>query len=103
MCTRDMEPLRDSKYAEECCTALAEAAESPTDVYTVHLARLHGLADRVARTLRQDDFHTAHTLTSAPVGGCVKSLESELQQLKSMFPDGAHQNSRLPNYLPFHD
>ena len=98
-----MEPLRYSRYADECCTTLAEAVESPTDVYAVHLARLHGLADRVARTLRHDDFQTAHTLTSAPVGACVESLESELQQLKGMFRGGAHQNSRLANYLLFAD
>ncbi|OQV08214.1 Fungal specific transcription factor domain-containing protein [Cladophialophora immunda] len=92
MCKRDVEPIRYSRYADECCRAISEAAEYPTDVYVVHLARLHGMAGRISCIRTQEDWHVNPVSTSAPIGACVKSLESELLQLRNSFPQLSHQN-----------
>lgn len=95
MFKRDMEPIRYSRYVNECCRIISEAVKYPTDVYVVHLARLHGLADKITCTLSHDDCHMIPALTSAPISACVKMLESELLQIKSLFPEEAHQNCKL--------
>jgi len=95
MCVRDIDPIRYSTYVDECCRAISEAAEYPTDIYVVHLTHLHGLADRITRTLISDEWHMTPAFTSAPIGACVKSFESELRQVRSSLPEGAHQNGKL--------
>ena len=86
MCARDMDAMRYTSYTDECCRTITEAAEYPSDGYLVHLVRLHRVGDRISRVLSADDFDPVPAL-SAPIGMCVRSLESELQQLKdSQFP-----------------
>ncbi len=81
MCARDIYPIRYSKYVDECCRAISEAAEYPTDIYVVHLTRLHGVAFKIMNTFTFDECHITPTFTSAPIGACVNSFESELEQL----------------------
>ena len=95
MCTRDMEHIRCSRYVDECCQIISEAAEYPTDVYAVHIARFHGLADMIMSSLHYEDDHATPALNSAPIGACVKSLESELLQLKGTLLNSASQNGKL--------
>ncbi len=40
-CFRRLDPMRWTQHLEDCCTALLTAAEYPSDVYAVHLVRLH--------------------------------------------------------------
>ena len=94
MCVRDIDPIRYSKYVDDCCRVISEAAEYPTDIYVVHLTRLHGLANRITGTLFHDDCNVTTGFASAPIVACVKSLESELLQLRNSLPGGAHQNSK---------
>ncbi len=95
MCVRDIYPIRHSKYVDECCQAISAAAEYPTDTYVVHLTRLHGMADRISRSLTQDVWHGTPASGSAPLGACVKSLESELLQMRSSLLEGGRQNGKL--------
>jgi hypothetical protein len=94
MCVRDIYPIQHSRYVEECCQAISAAAEHPTDNYVVHLTRLHGLADRISRSLNQDSGHGTPASGPAPLGACVKLLESELQQLRSLLLEGERQNGK---------
>ena len=94
MCIRDIEPIRYSRYVDECCYILIEAAEFPTDTSVCHLTRLHGLAYRIAHTFTRDDYHMTPDFTSAPTGACVKAFEADLLQLKSSFPEEVHNNGR---------
>lgn len=96
MCKRDVEPVRYSKYADECCHAISQAAEYPTDTYVVHLARLHAMADRISCTLTHKDWQVTPNFTSVPIGACVESLEVELVQLRNSFPEQPQQNSKPP-------
>jgi hypothetical protein len=48
MCIRDLEPLRHSKYVDDCCSILLQAAEFTTDVDLVQLTRIHGAARQIA-------------------------------------------------------
>ena len=94
MCVRDIDPIRNSKYVDDCCHAISEASEYATDVDVIHLTRLHSLANRITGTLFHDDWHETSGFTSAPIGACVKSLESELLQLNDSLSVGAHQNGK---------
>ena len=95
MCARNIEPVRYSRYVDECCQVISQAAQYPTDAFVVHLTRLHGVADKTVRTLCPGEWHMSAGFASAPIGACVKILESELLQLKATIPDGNNQNSRL--------
>lgn len=95
MCIRDMYPIQYSKYVDECCQAIFSAAEYATDIDVVHLTRFHGIADRIARSLSPGTWHMTPALGSAPLGACVKSLESELQQQKTSWSAGNRQNGEL--------
>ena len=92
MCIRDIEPIRYSRYVDECCCILTEAAEFPTDTSVGHLTRIHGQAYNIAQTFTRDGYHMTPALASAPTGACVKALEADLLRLKSSFPEGAHHN-----------
>lgn len=94
MCIRDIEPLRYSRYADECCRILSEAAEYQTDTAVVHLTRLHGLADWIARAFPQNDHHMTPDFTSSPTFACVKTLEADLLRMESSFPEGTPHNGR---------
>ncbi|ETI19838.1 hypothetical protein G647_08852 [Cladophialophora carrionii CBS 160.54] len=81
MTARDFEPVRYTKYTEECCQLLSEEAEYPTDTYLVHVVRLLYLGDKVNRTFNQQEWDPSPTI-SVPVGAAVKSMEAELLKLK---------------------
>ena len=99
MCKRDIEPIRWSHYADECCNAILEAAEFPTDINVVHLSRLHALGDKIARNLTSDEDESTAAFNSAPVSSIIKILESELVKLKHSFSEEAHQTSKSTPYL----
>ena len=94
MCIRDIEPIRYSRYVDDCCSILLEAAEFPTDVSAVQLARIHGLAYKIARTFSHEKDHNIADFTAGPIGAGVRASEADLLQLKSSFPKGFHHNGR---------
>lgn len=85
MSARDLDPIKYTKYADESCRILAEAAEYPTDILVVQLSKLHCISEKISRTLAIDAWDTS-TKVSAPIAFCVNALESELQQFKSAVP-----------------
>ncbi len=90
MCARDIEPVKHTKYVDDCCRAIEEAAEYPSDDYLVQLIRIYCVADKIRRTLGQDEWDWSGGI-STPVGACVKSLEGELQSLRtSLTVDGPY-------------
>ncbi|KAJ9260815.1 transcriptional regulator family: Fungal Specific TF [Paecilomyces variotii] len=82
---RNIDSLRYTKYTEECCQLVAEAAEYPTDTLLIQLMRVHRLADKIKLSLSLDELEVQLGV-SAPIGAYVRSLESELVQLKHTFP-----------------
>ncbi|OCT49937.1 putative trna processing endoribonuclease protein [Cladophialophora carrionii] len=97
MTARDFEPVRYTRYTEECCQLLSEAAEYPTDTYLVHVVRLLYLGDKVNRTFNQQEWDPSPTI-SVPVGAAVKSMEAELLKLKPsvlLLPPDTLQNVLL--------
>ena len=90
---RDYEPIRYTKYAEECCQLLLEAAEYPTDVHLIQLVKLLYMGDKINRTLNPQDFDPSSNI-SMPVGAAVKSLEAEVHQLKPLVSPDSLQNGK---------
>ena len=79
-----MEPLRFTKYSNECCDTVQEASEFPTDAYLVQLVRVMHLADRMNRTISVNEFETPAVL-SAPLGLSIRWYQAEIQKLKESF------------------
>lgn len=95
MCIRDIEPIRYSRYIDECCSILVETAEFPTDISVGHLTRLHGLAQKIAHTFTVDELRMPLELTAAPAGACVKALEADLLRLQDSFSDRFHHDGKV--------
>jgi hypothetical protein len=81
-CVKDMEPLRFTKYTNDCCQILQEAQESPTDDFVVHLVRLMHLADKINRTFSVLD-NDSSAILSAPLGMSIKWHQAEIQRLRA--------------------
>ncbi|KIX07799.1 uncharacterized protein Z518_02453 [Rhinocladiella mackenziei CBS 650.93] len=94
ICARDIETVRYSKYAEECCHILGETAEYSSDQYLVQLIRLYCLGEKINRTLNHDEIDTSSGL-STPIGACVKLFEVELRRLKASLPLDMPQSSKF--------
>lgn len=93
MCARDIEPIKQSKYVMECCQVLLEDMQYPSDIAAVHLVRLHGVAGRISQGLFTDGWNHPLGFNSAPIGACVKGLESDLMQLKISPAEGIIEHS----------
>jgi hypothetical protein len=95
ICAKDIEPVKYTKYVDECCRVIEEANEYPGDVYLVQLVRIQCLADKIRRTLGQDEWDWSGGI-STPIGACVKSLEGELQSLRaSLTLDGPYTGTSI--------
>ena len=84
-----MEPIKYSAYAEECCRVLEQANEYPHDQHLVNLMRVMRMIGRIRSTLDPEEFELSTGMT-APVGACVKSLATELEELKTTLPSGTY-------------
>lgn len=89
MSSRDIDPVRFSSYADECCRVLEETAEHPSDKQLVQMVQIIRMAIKISRTLTQEEWDLSAGI-SAPIGACVKSLEADLHRLKSCLADGSH-------------
>ena len=89
-----MEPIRYSKYIDDSCCILSEAAESTSDVVTVHLTRLHGLAQKITQTFSPDGHLMNLNFAAAPAGAFVKALQMDLLQLHESLPASFRHSSR---------
>ncbi|KIW40336.1 uncharacterized protein PV06_07543 [Exophiala oligosperma] len=86
MTTREIEPIRFSAYAEECCQLLEEERKYASDVFLVHLVRIARMSGRITRTLSPDDWSTSSTISAPPIGAYVTALQAELRSIKSSLP-----------------
>lgn len=82
MCARDIEPMRYSKHVMECCQELLDHLQYPSDTAAVHLVRLHGVAGKISQNLDSEEWDQPLGFSSAPIGACVKAIESELLKVK---------------------
>jgi hypothetical protein len=78
---KELEGIRFTKYADNCCRVLEQAAEYPSDSYLVRLVRLQQQADRIGRILYTDDLEGT-TSTSASTSLAISSLEREIAELE---------------------
>ncbi|KAJ5898767.1 hypothetical protein N7495_003511 [Penicillium taxi] len=77
-------PIRFTKYSQECCQKIQEAAEFPTDSYLVQLVRVMRLTDKIQHTVSVDELDSPAIL-SAPFGLAINWHQAELQELKGAF------------------
>ncbi|KAJ5809706.1 uncharacterized protein N7503_001924 [Penicillium pulvis] len=94
ICVREMEPVRFTKYTDECCEELTKAMEFPTDAYLVQLIRVVHLGDKVHRTTPIKELGPS-AVVSTPLGLIVRGHQAELQQLKTSFSCESPQSGIL--------
>ncbi|EXJ93982.1 hypothetical protein A1O1_02375 [Capronia coronata CBS 617.96] len=82
---REMDPIKYSMYADECCRVLEQANEYPSDQHLVIMIRIMGMVGKIRGTLNPEDW-AASTGMSAPLGACVRSFEAELEQIRTKLP-----------------
>lgn len=78
---KELEGIRFTEYAGNCCRVLEEAGEHPSDSYLVRLVRLQQQADRIGRILYTEDLE-GFTRTSASMSLAISSLEKEVAELE---------------------
>ncbi|KAJ5086911.1 hypothetical protein NUU61_008218 [Penicillium alfredii] len=83
-CVKDQEPVRFTKYIDDCCQILQHASEYATDAYLVHLIRVVHLADRVYHMTSYQGSGSSVALTP-PLGLSMHWFQAELQRLKGSF------------------
>ncbi|KEF58238.1 uncharacterized protein A1O9_06164 [Exophiala aquamarina CBS 119918] len=91
ICARDIERIRYTKYADECCRSIAEAAETPTDLYLLELIKICRLSEKINQTVGPENWDMPSGLSS-PVGASVTALHGELQSLKATIPPTLLEN-----------
>ncbi|CAG7916245.1 unnamed protein product [Penicillium olsonii] len=94
-CVKDLGPIiRFTKYTEECCKVLEQAAENPVDAHLVQLVRVMNLAERIHCTLYRTDLHSS-PVSSPPIGLSIRWLEAELKELKARMTGDPSQSAIL--------
>ena len=69
-----------TSYVEDCCTAIEQRHELPTDIWLVKLVRTQIVVRKLVQSLPSDDLQPLWS-SMAPVGMIVKALEAEVEQL----------------------
>ncbi|KIV85104.1 hypothetical protein PV11_00839 [Exophiala sideris] len=97
---RDMDPVKYSRYADECCRVLEQTNGYPSDEHLVVMIRIMSLCNRIRSTFSPEEWEPSSGM-SAPVGVCVKSFEAELEQLKTKLPTGTQSAEFLSLHYSF--
>ncbi|KAL4863249.1 hypothetical protein BDV12DRAFT_30220 [Aspergillus spectabilis] len=84
-CHKTTEPMRYMDYTEDCCQAIAKAANNPIDLYPVRLVRFQRITDTLSRTLSSTQINVPG-YPSPPLLSLIKTLETELQHLRPPLP-----------------
>lgn len=80
---KDLGPIiRFTKYTEECCKTLEQAAAHPVDIHLVQLVRVMNLAEKIHCTLYRTELHSS-PVSAPPIGLSIRWLEAELKELKA--------------------
>jgi hypothetical protein len=85
-CAKDLGTIiHFTKYTEDCCDVLEQAAEYPSDGYLVQLVRVMNLAEKIHNTMYRTELYFS-SAPSPPLGLSIRWLEAELKQLKARMP-----------------
>lgn len=79
---RQMEPVKFSKYAEECTDILGAANEHPSDAHLVQICRLSQIGADVQQVLPLDPT----SQYAAPVELVLRTLQSKLSTFYANIP-----------------
>ncbi|KAH8693189.1 hypothetical protein BGW36DRAFT_386105 [Talaromyces proteolyticus] len=92
-----MEPIPYTPYVKECCEALIEAAEYPTDALAVEMIHIQSVMTCVRQAIPQGpvDLEKTHTL----INFHINSAQQQLESLRKSWPtDKTLQEILLINY-----
>ncbi|KLJ05686.1 hypothetical protein EMPG_10865 [Blastomyces silverae] len=99
-CAKEIDGMRFSRYADQCCHILQEAMEYPTDSYLVHLVRIQEIADTIGATIYSDNLMGSSTLNgSAATPMAISSLEKEVQAMGDKISEMQHLVIPPASYL----
>ncbi|EXJ53548.1 uncharacterized protein A1O5_13219 [Cladophialophora psammophila CBS 110553] len=88
-CLRRSDPMRWTQHLEDCCNALTDAAEYPSDIYAVQLVRLHRVIEIYSPSL---GLMTTSTL---PIRSFMNCFEKDLRQYQGSLPPSLAGNKLL--------
>lgn len=86
--------LFHNPYVEQCCIAIDEASEYPTDQYLTALVRLQ-MIRRSGQTLSFDEPDRA---SNAPLGMSFRIIRRDLDAFRSSIPGTLHHPCRLLSF-----
>ncbi|OJD12108.1 hypothetical protein AJ78_07244 [Emergomyces pasteurianus Ep9510] len=99
-CAKEIDGMRFSKYADQCCHILQEAMEYPTDSYLVHLVRIQQIADRIGATVYSENLMGSFAVNeSAATPLAISSLEKEVQVMGDKISEMQHLVIPPASYL----
>ncbi|KAF8246624.1 hypothetical protein K440DRAFT_661906 [Wilcoxina mikolae CBS 423.85] len=94
MSFKKLNALRFTQRIEDCCQALAEAAEYSSDVDLVHCVRLQNIAEKISQYFPYGEPFAAQT-PNLPLEMYVKALQTELQAFLNGLSFNFQQNPLL--------
>lgn len=83
--------LLHNSYVEQCCVAIDEANEYPTDQYLTSLVRLQ----MVRRSGQSLDFDEPNRASNTPLGMSFRIIQRDLNTFRNSIPDNLHHPCRL--------
>ncbi|KIW86883.1 uncharacterized protein Z519_12504 [Cladophialophora bantiana CBS 173.52] len=88
-CLRKSDPMRWTQYLEDCCNALTDAAEYPSDTYAVQLVRLHRVIEIYSSSL------SLMATSTVPIRSFMTCFKRDLQQYQRSLPPSIAENKLL--------
>jgi hypothetical protein len=83
----EMDSIKDTPYIEECCRALNESKQYPSDKHLVHLVQLQQISEKIRPISLPADG------VDQPLAMYIKMLHTELQQFEDSMPSELRQDS----------
>lgn len=90
-----IEPIRYTKYMQECLQTLEEEKEYSTDITLVNLVRIQHLTARIAQMNSQDDpAEELSGLPTAPLSAYVSAFQGELNRIRDNLPENLKNDGK---------
>ncbi|KAF2093207.1 hypothetical protein NA57DRAFT_81545 [Rhizodiscina lignyota] len=90
-----MDQFDYNEYMEDCCTALEQAKQVPTDVQLVYMVKLQRIVDCIGKAFPRGENPAIKTNPQVPAYMAIKVLQSELYNFKKTWPDELQHNTIL--------
>lgn len=88
------EPMRYTRYIQQCLRELEEDKEHETDIRLAFLVRIQHLTERIAQLNSPDDPAEEVTgLPTAPLSAYVSAFQAELDRIHDGLPEDLKQDS----------